>query len=407
MHPRELVHDIKNEGRRIINRATRQMDALTKEFTVPLTKYVTGFPELQRLHPFERALVELSLGQGVYEEVIRRVDGLRKKLLETGKNTTAFVAKSKNKKEAVERKEQGFAQLSTIFEKGAFVVEELKKVGKILRSLPVVNNRAPTLCLVGAPNVGKSSLVRVLSSGRPEVCDYPFTTKSISMGHIYVNNQKTQVTDTPGLLYRPDADRNDMEKLTLAALTHLPSAVVFVHDRSGLCGTSIDQQYLIYRELRQRFGHRSWIDVLSKCDLPAEPIPAALLPAAAATRDGDSADEDETPAMDEAARQEALERAVTARQGPPGAIPVSLVQETGLDTLKARVLEMLSNSNLYQSTGEAGAESWDDGLPAEEDEDAEEDGFPSLEWNVERQGDRSGFYYPAFRPGPGSSSVSS
>jgi len=36
--------------------------------------------------------------------------------------------------------------------------------------MPVVHPRTPTVCLVGAPNVGKSSLVRILSSGKPEVC---------------------------------------------------------------------------------------------------------------------------------------------------------------------------------------------------------------------------------------------
>ena len=46
---------------------------------------------------------------------------------------------------------------------------------------------------MGAPNVGKSSLVQVLSSGEPEVCDYPFTTRSIKMGHFYVDEQRHQV----------------------------------------------------------------------------------------------------------------------------------------------------------------------------------------------------------------------
>jgi GTP1/Obg family GTP-binding protein len=49
------------------------------------------------------------------------------------------------------------------------------------------------VALIGAPNVGKSSLVNVLSSGTPEVCDYPFTTRSIKMGHFYVNGIRHQV----------------------------------------------------------------------------------------------------------------------------------------------------------------------------------------------------------------------
>ena len=48
--------------------------------------------------------------------------------------------------------------------------------------------------LVGAPNVGKSSLVQALSSGLPEICDYPFTTRSIKMGHFHVNGRRHQVS---------------------------------------------------------------------------------------------------------------------------------------------------------------------------------------------------------------------
>jgi nucleolar GTP-binding protein len=43
------------------------------------------------------------------------------------------------------------------------------------------------------PNVGKSSLVRVLSSGVPEVCNYPFTTRSIKMGRFYIDTKRHQV----------------------------------------------------------------------------------------------------------------------------------------------------------------------------------------------------------------------
>ena len=44
------------------------------------------------------------------------------------------------------------------------------------------------------------------------------------------------------VLLNPD-DKNDLERLTLAVLTHLPTAVLYVHDLTGECGTSLDDQF--------------------------------------------------------------------------------------------------------------------------------------------------------------------
>jgi hypothetical protein len=53
------------------------------------------------------------------------------------------------------------------------------------------------------------------------------------------------LADTPGLLNRPEADRNAMERLTLACLQHLPTCVLFVADLTGECGTSVASQWRI------------------------------------------------------------------------------------------------------------------------------------------------------------------
>ena len=58
------------------------MDTLTKEVAVPLGQYMKGFPPLQRLHPFEQAMLELTCGRNPYERALAKVDSLRKSILE-------------------------------------------------------------------------------------------------------------------------------------------------------------------------------------------------------------------------------------------------------------------------------------------------------------------------------------
>lgn len=325
---------LKNDGARAKNRAARQLDTLMKELTAPLGKYEDGFIHPDELHPFERALLSLSVGEEKYLHAVDGVKSLRKSVVGVAKGYAGRCSKSPTKKEALDLRDEGFANVDSTYKRYSYILDELKEIAKSLRRLPVVDPGLSTVALVGAPNVGKSSLVQLLSSGLPEVQNYPFTTRSIKMGHFFVNGHRCQVTDTPGLLYRGDDDRNDMEKLTLASLQYLRTSVLFVIDLTGECGTSLIDQWRIREELLTRFPEKPWIDVFSKSDILREQFIEAdhLIKTGAF----------ETIAHDiEHDKKSKLEPAELACM-IPNASRVSSMSGDGIDELKSQMLGMMN-----------------------------------------------------------------
>ncbi|RQM11630.1 hypothetical protein DD237_004554 [Peronospora effusa] len=252
------VKRAKNHTSRLINMQLSKLSSITRQVSMDFSS--------TQAHASE--VVVLTIGKGTYENYLQMLRRVYAMLHNTGKLYERECQVLRTKQEA---------ELKKIVDDNAETLREAANMVKMLRGLPHVDLDKPIFSFVGAPNVGKSSLVRALSTASPEVANYPFTTRGITMGHIFVDGISYQIADTPGLIFRPDERRNAIEKLAIAIVEKTQASIGFVFDPSSSSGTSAVDQILLRDELRQRVmaarPEHKWIDIISKIDQPSSGLP--------------------------------------------------------------------------------------------------------------------------------------
>lgn len=127
--------------------------------------------------------------------------------------------------------------------------------------------------LLGLPNAGKSTLIRAISSAKPKVADYPFTTLVPNLGVVKIQQHRSfVVADLPGLI----EGAAEGAGLGIRFLKHLTRTRLLLHlvDMSPFDGSApAEHVKAIMREL-ERFsptlaGRERWL-VLNKLDLLPE-----------------------------------------------------------------------------------------------------------------------------------------
>lgn len=121
--------------------------------------------------------------------------------------------------------------------------------------------------LVGFPNAGKSTLVSALSSARPKIANYPFTTMEPSLGVVaYRDNKSFVMADIPGIIEGASEGRG----LGLRFLRHIERNSLLLFMVPGDTD-NIAKEYQILLDELSKFNpgmldkHR--VLAVTKCDL--------------------------------------------------------------------------------------------------------------------------------------------
>ena len=264
------IKQSKSSLRNIKQVGQRKIEVMSEYITRRLSDIYRTTPYIPELHPFYRELAQ----------VLVDVDDLRKRLAKL-KSIVAIINKVKEESLNIIRRAESRSDVikarKSFLGRVLSLLEDLEEDLAVIRDyqlklkrIPDINPSLQTIVVAGPPNVGKSSFVKKVSTAEPEVREYPFTTKSLILGHIIIEDLYIQVLDTPGLLDRPLSKRNRVELQAILALKHLAGVVIFMIDPSERCGYELEYQVNVYREVSEYFREIPMIVCLNKIDVADE-----------------------------------------------------------------------------------------------------------------------------------------
>jgi GTP-binding protein len=122
------------------------------------------------------------------------------------------------------------------------------------------------ICIVGQPNSGKSTLLAAISGAKPEIADYPFTTRQPILGVMPNDRRDFIVAEIPGLVEGAHLGKG----LGNEFLRHAERTKLLIYLLDGSSPTVIDDLSTLDKEiaLYKGLSHKPKIVAVNKIDLP-------------------------------------------------------------------------------------------------------------------------------------------
>jgi nucleolar GTP-binding protein len=256
-----------NKTFRVKKQMTRMIQASVDTIAEQLMSHVQSWPSLERLELFDIALINAAVGLDEYKHNLSMLQWCSKQIRSVAKQNIDKITKTGNIEFMHKTRREAYGRISSIVNQTSSSLKWLNSARETLKKLPSIDYNNPCIVVTGAPNVGKSALISSLSTGKPEVASYPFTTKQLHLGHFEHRRLKYQIVDTPGLLDRPMKERNKIELQAIAALEHIGNIVLFIMDYTEECGTTIKEQNNLLEDVKKLLKQKEILIVETKADL--------------------------------------------------------------------------------------------------------------------------------------------
>ncbi len=228
-------------------------------------RIITETPEIEELPEFYQDYIDIVVGVDDYKHSLGAVYWALGVLKQIQSEYTTRIQRS-DSQEAKDIRKEAYGRIASVVKRIREELDFLDYAKRELKNMPNINFNAVRVVISGFPNVGKSTLLNNITDAKPKVADYPFTTQGLQIGNYERGYKQYQMIDTPGLLDRSINDMNEIELNAIAALEHLGNIIIFIFDPSETSGFNMENQYLLYSEIKKVF-ETPLICLFNKTDL--------------------------------------------------------------------------------------------------------------------------------------------
>jgi nucleolar GTP-binding protein len=254
---------------------SKRIKVVIEELVNRILSIIKMVPIIDDLPDFYKELASILVDIDKLKLSLGKLNGILPILSSIEREHLSRLKKIEFPKEGDQIRRAAFGRISSIINKQDKNLKHLNAIRGDLRRIPTIDYTSPCIVVAGYPNVGKSSIVKNISTNKKIVVkEYPFTTKQLNMGHLEIEGKfekiKIQCLDTPGILDRPMSKRNKIELQAILALRLISDVILFVFDPTPACGYDITSQIELFHEIKQNFSKQGKIEIIivfNKIDL--------------------------------------------------------------------------------------------------------------------------------------------
>ncbi|NQU99049.1 50S ribosome-binding GTPase [Candidatus Woesearchaeota archaeon] len=206
-----------------------KVDAINDILNSKLAKIITSFPNFDNLTEFYTELVKTVIEYKELKKSLGAMNWGKNKIADFSKIYKVKIKRC-NDLDVIRRfGKEYYGRISSVLKQISKNLEFLEESRRIMRDFPSIKDNLFTVAITGFPNIGKTTLLSKITSSKPEIKAYAFTTKKLNIGYMKKDYKKIQFIDTPGTLNRVNK-MNNIERIAYLALKYCAHMMVYVYD---------------------------------------------------------------------------------------------------------------------------------------------------------------------------------